>query len=714
MPAPHHDRASVSDDDLRQALNLALGYLRSGRPQLAEFVCQQALEKSPDNVDAMHLLGIAALQVGHADAGVAWLERAARLAPNRADVHNDLGEALRARGEDEAAMGHYRAALAAVPDFPESHNNLAVMLHQRGELEAALAHYDAALAARPDYLDARYNRALVLQALGQEADAAAELEQVLRAAADHPGARAKLAHLLRELGRPEEAVAQWREVIARDPDAFEAWYQLGSLLYQIKDFPAALEAYRRATQLKPDHVWARFNLGVTLDNLGDAEAALAELQAADRLAPNNIGILNRMAMVLRTLVRLDEAEVLLQRVLALKPDDYHALITLGLVQLSRRSWGAASATFMAAAEAAPERALPMINMACMYGLKGDQVARRHYFGRAVELAPDDAQIRFSYAIAQLLLGEWEAGWRNNPYRPNIVRNDPSYFRTEPLPRDLTGKRVMVQMDQGLGDELMFLRFAPVLKARGAWIAYRPNPKLASFVARLPFVDQAVSHNEAPDNIDYRVAVCDLALAVDMRTDADMPPPVRLTPSAGALNQARQLLGAATGGAPFIGVTWRGGTAKEDFSQWNVLFKEIDLEQLAALLRDIPGEVLILQRKPKPGEVERFAQALGRPVHDLSAINEKLEVMLALLSLIDEYVAVSNTNVHLRAGAGRTSRVLIPHPPDWRWMTAGSPVWYPDMPTYREDCERNWQPALAALHADLVASHGQRHNEGDPR
>jgi hypothetical protein len=149
------------------------------------------------------------------------------------------------------------------------------------------------------------------------------------------------------------------------------------------------------------------------------------------------------------------------------------------------------------------------------------------------------------------------------------------------------------------------------------------------------------------------------------------------------------------------VTWRGGTSKEEFSKWNVLYKEIDLDLLADTLRDVPGRVLILQRKPKAGEIERFAARLGRPVHDLTAVNEQLEVMLALLSLIDEYVAVSNTNVHLRAGAGRISRVLIPHPPDWRWMVSGASPWYPDIPTYREACGGGgWEAALAVLHNDL--------------
>jgi hypothetical protein len=76
-------------------------------------------------------------------------------------------------------------------------------------------------------------------------------------------------------------------------------------------------------------------------------------------------------------------------------------------------------------------------------------------------------------------------------------------------------------------------------------------------------------------------------------------------------------------------------------------------------------------------------------------------MLAALEVLDEHVCVSNTNVHLRAGLGRASRVLVPYPPEFRWMNAGAESpWFPGSPVYRETAEDGWAPALAALARDL--------------
>jgi hypothetical protein len=76
-------------------------------------------------------------------------------------------------------------------------------------------------------------------------------------------------------------------------------------------------------------------------------------------------------------------------------------------------------------------------------------------------------------------------------------------------------------------------------------------------------------------------------------------------------------------------------------------------------------------------------------------------MTALLDVLDEYVAVSNTNIHLVAGLGRQARVLIPFPPEWRWMRAdGESPWFAGFPLYREPLAREWSEPLARLRADL--------------
>jgi hypothetical protein len=93
------------------------------------------------------------------------------------------------------------------------------------------------------------------------------------------------------------------------------------------------------------------------------------------------------------------------------------------------------------------------------------------------------------------------------------------------------------------------------------------------------------------------------------------------------------------------------------------------------------------------------------VADLSVLNADLETMLALLAQIDDYVGVSNTNMHLMAALGRGARVLVSRLPLFRWMAEGTESpWFPGFHVYRESNDRGWVPPLTSVIADLRAKY----------
>jgi hypothetical protein len=189
---------------------------------------------------------------------------------------------------------------------------------------------------------------------------------------------------------------------------------------------------------------------------------------------------------------------------------------------------------------------------------------------------------------------------------------------------------------------------------------------------------------------------------------EVPPPLALAALPHSLQQVRRTL-AELGPPPYLGLSWRAGTAPEQQrgAAW-MLYKDAPLERLGSAVRGVNGTLLALQRKPMTGEIDEIASCAGRPVHDVTALNEDLEAMLALLALIDEYVGVSNTNMHLRAGAGRTARVLVPRPTEWRWMSSGdASPWFPGFRIYRQGSDGDWGAAFERLARDLHAEFGER-------
>ena len=255
----------------------------------------------------------------------------------------------------------------------------------------------------------------------------------------------------------------------------------------------------------------------------------------------------------------------------------------------------------------------------------------------------------------------------------------------------------IEGEQGLGDELFFLRFVLRLKARGANIIYRPDAKIASICARLPFLDAIAPPDEEAPPGPTRLSVADLPFILSAH---DCPAPVTLNPDPARQAEFRRRL-AQAGPPPYLGLTWRGGRMRA-----GSLFKEAPLDDLARILAPLPATVIVMQRGPAPGEAARLGEILGRGVGDFSGCNESLEDMLALISLLDDYIGVSNTNMHLLAGTGGGARILVTNPAEYRWMAHGAiSPWFPKFRLYREAAGGGWTRALETLSGDLARSLG---------
>lgn len=563
------------------------------------------------------------------------------------------------------------------------------------------------LSRQPEDQDALLELAYLFAQRGDLGAALDGLEK-LNSAPDVPADALRAgADLARKRGEWSKAI-EWAGRVARLPAApLSDWYSLARLLRESHQPEKALAAIGEGLQAYPDDVHLLIERGLALRDLDRYEEAEAEIARARETLPEDFEGVFAHAKLLKETGRPDEALALAARFAADNPNRLRAqLLYAGLLPPPE-----ALKVYEAATVSFPQKAETWVNLAHSLCATGD-------FGRAVEvgrhgveLAPSEATVHVNLAMTLLTLGLLNEGWQHYQwrYQATLRRDYPIAvcpgnplirFPEDLLPLDFRGKRITLVEDQGVGDELSFLRFAPLLRQRGAHVTYVPDPKLASMVDRAGAVDVVTPVGEtAPPDTEIYLAPGDLPLMLGIDEPGQLPPPLPLTArpeSAQAIVERVAL--AKAGGRPLIGVTWRGGI---NSPRGDRLFKLVALEALARLLRDLPVEVAIVQRNPDEGEIERFAAELGRPVHDFSDLNADLEEMLALLDELHDYITVSNTNVHLRAGLGKPARVLVPFPPDYRWMTSGdeSP-WFPGFGVYRQTVEGDWNPALDALQADL--------------
>ena len=545
---------------------------------------------------------------------------------------------------------------------------------------------------------------------GDPAAAERELRRAIAAGGTRSLLRMRLGMALAGLERLEEAEALLRTAQQQDPQDADIGINLGNVLAS-RGFPdAALEQYSKVLDATPGHAQALYNIGTLHRAAGrDEEAITAYLQAL-AIAPDHIEALINLGTLRERQGDDAEAERLYRKVLALNPDHAIAYSNLSSALRAQGRIDEAEQCCRRALEIRPDFADAMVNLAGLHGERGQLDAARRGYYRAWQMAPADTELRVWCGTLGLSLGEFAESWPHyqaRASRPHVLRVVGAL--DEQLPDDINGATILLVGEQGIGDELFFLRYAGLLKVRKAKLFCVGDHKIRALLDRTVLFDALYAHGETLPQRDLTFAVGDLPQILGCATPADaaMMAPLRLLPLPARIESMRGYL-EQVGPPPYLALTWRAGTPMAEQRNWRikVLSKEVPLDVLAAAVQGFRGSILSLQRNPDAGETEHFAALLGAPVHDASALNAELEDMLALLGLLDEYVGVSNANMHLLAGLGGRARVLVPNPAEWRWMASGrvSP-WFPRFTVYRQAGDRTWDQAKAQLRADLFPAPG---------
>lgn len=351
--------------DPRAALGEAHGLFRRGRLQEAADVCRSILGGDPRNVEAMHLLGIVALQSGNPDPALGLLERANALRPDDPDLLSDLGGVLGTLGRADEAAAMFEAALAAKPSHPGANYNLGLHRLQGDRPDEAVRHFEKALKKQPGHLGALVSLGAALARQGKHERAEHLFRKALGLAPGHPQAMFNLASSLVEqerfedavppfedlvrrqpgsaaahfhlalayggcAGRRDDAAGEYEATLAIDPDHFDAHNNLGNLLRDFGRLNEAMSHFEAAQRLRPDDPRVLVNIGLTYAAMNQAEAGIACYREALAIDPRIEGGYPGIVSLLQFEGRFDEAREVIDEMAVVDPDSPSVLWLLSL------------------------------------------------------------------------------------------------------------------------------------------------------------------------------------------------------------------------------------------------------------------------------------------------------------------------------------------------------------------------------------------------
>src|SRR5882762_3191771 len=269
----------------------------AGRLHEAEAAYREMLAVDPENIDALHFLGVISHQRGEHGRAAELISRALERNPSNAPAHNNLGNALVARGKLNEADVSYLNALALDPDYVDALVNLGAALRAQGKPDRALACYQRALALAPDA----------------------------------PAARAGLQDVIRDRSNAGKAAVHDDKVPTLKPESCEWHFGQGNSYKDQARWDEAVASYEKALSLTPDFSPAYVNLGNVLNVQGKPDQAITCYRKALVIEPDLLEAHYNLADVLRDQNRLDEAIPCYEKVLALRPDLPEAHYGLGHV-----------------------------------------------------------------------------------------------------------------------------------------------------------------------------------------------------------------------------------------------------------------------------------------------------------------------------------------------------------------------------------------------
>jgi tetratricopeptide (TPR) repeat protein len=496
-------------------------------------------------------------------------------------------------------------------------------------------------------------------------------------------------------GELDAAERLYNAVLQHQPDNFDALHGLGLINYRRGRLDTALVLIQESLRADVGRADGFASLGLVFHSMRRFKEALASYDQGLRIAPDDAELLVRRGVALLELGRPDEALGNFERVLAADPGHLDALGNLGnaLLKLNRPS--DALAAYDRALKVIPDNAQLLTNRAVALRRLDRPREAQMSATKALAAQPDFAQARFVDAVARLTLGDFATGWRGYESRWGVGAlalqrrsfTAPLWLGSEAL----DGKTILLHAEQGFGDTIQFVRYAPLLARRGAVVVLEVQRELVRLVSALPGIAQVVARGETLPRFDFHCPLLSLplAFATDLPTiPADI---AYLAPAAADVAFWRARLPRQK---PLVGLVWSGERSHD-----NDLNRSLRLATLLPLLDVVDVQFISLQHDVRD-EDRPILQAHAYVLQAGGGFRDFADTAAAI-ALTDAVISVDTAVAHLAGAMGKPVLLLLPFAADFRWLRErhDSP-WYPTARLLRQPKFGDWDSVIEVLSQEL--------------
>lgn len=470
----------------------------------------------------------------------------------------------------------------------------------------------------------------------------------------------RAADLANQLGEEQDEWQLLNHLVQVQPNDFQVINRLGALCFRHDKMDHAESLFAHAVKMGCQDPSLYNNYGAALEKNDKHEEAIVAFKAAIEIEPTNVEYHNNLTHALVDLSRYEEAKRSAKNALALAPENGAAHFNYGVILEEFGDARGAVDSYERSLELDENSKFAYQNLSYVCFRVGEYERGVEVGLLGLEKYPDHSKIGVNVAFNYFMLDEWEKGFEYYGHR--MIRN-----RVIDIPawagEDLSGKKLLIWGEQGIGDYYMFAWYFPLLQKLGVKCAVETDARLIPLMEYnypdFHFFPEESLDREAllAENFDFMTVLASLGMRFYPEVKAAYDAVVadydnRYTPKDGfiqclpATKETWQVKLNALGPRPKIGICWRSGFINASRAR-NCLKPE----DMVEIFRGLPVDVINLQYGTRE---EELAILNGDPefnFHHFEDIDLKDDQtqLAGLISAMDLLVSHS-TAVHSLAGA----------------------------------------------------------------
>ena len=308
-----------------------------------------------------------------------------------------------------------------------------------------------------------------------------------------------------------------------------------------------------------------------------------------------------------------------------------------------------------------------------------------FLQHAIALEPQNVTAHFNLAVSYLIQGNYAQGWPLYEVRwsyEHLAGQLPKHTQPRWTGQDLKDKIILVEGEQGHGDNIQFVRFLWNLHVAGAKIKLKVTDGLIPLLSNSPIIERVGSYLDDVGEFDYWTPIMSIPGILGITLE-NLPKPVNyLNVDMNKQQEWLQILGPKT--RMRVGFCWSG---RRD--AWLNRHKGMPFEEMLALINaNSQYEWVNLQIDATPEEEAALVEAGVRAYP--GSITSFVDTA-ALIMAMDVVIGVDTAVSHLSGALGRPTWIMLNwFGTDWRWLlNRDDSPWYSTARLFRQPSMGDW-------------------------